>query len=328
MTNIEWTDSTWNPVIGCQHVAEGCRNCYAEKMSKRLAAMGQSDYAGILDDKGRFNGRDANRSQDGSNPLTTVTAKHGYGAIATGLIPASYGEREGQEPRVHPPRDPGPTVVGTNKHAQVVVYVAKHYGGMVGTGVDEPLPTTTTRGCQNQIVAASMVKLRGTSADGQPIDQPGPTTSAQGQHEAVCMFYGMKYYRTAKGGQGLADPAHTSTGKDRLALNGAVLARPDEAMFEDGIRQVRAFIAKYLGDQNLTEKERLGIVTIDGEEWQIVFIGMRMLTPRELARCQGFPDDYILTGTKTNQVARIGNSVCPPVVKAVVSANYTEPAHA
>jgi len=51
---------------------------------------------------------------------------------------------------------------------------------------------------------------------------------------------------------------------------------------------------------------------------------MRMLTPRELARCQGFPDSYILTGTKTSQVARIGNSVCPPVVEAIVRATYTE----
>jgi DNA (cytosine-5)-methyltransferase 1 len=53
--------------------------------------------------------------------------------------------------------------------------------------------------------------------------------------------------------------------------------------------------------------------------------GMRMLTPRELARCQGFPDDYVLTGTKTNQVERIGNSVCPPVVEALVRANYGRP---
>ena len=50
----------------------------------------------------------------------------------------------------------------------------------------------------------------------------------------------------------------------------------------------------------------------------------RLRAPRELARCQGFPDDYILTGNKTSQVARIGNSVCPQVAEALVRANYAE----
>jgi DNA (cytosine-5)-methyltransferase 1 len=48
---------------------------------------------------------------------------------------------------------------------------------------------------------------------------------------------------------------------------------------------------------------------------------MRMLTPRELARGQGFDDGYVLTGTKTSQVARIGNSVPPALAEAIVRAN-------
>jgi len=47
-----------------------------------------------------------------------------------------------------------------------------------------------------------------------------------------------------------------------------------------------------------------------------------MLTPRELAWAQGFPDSYILTGSKSNQVAKIGNSVCPAVAAAIVAANF------
>jgi site-specific DNA-cytosine methylase len=46
------------------------------------------------------------------------------------------------------------------------------------------------------------------------------------------------------------------------------------------------------------------------------------LDPAELARAQGFPDDYILTGTKAQQIARIGNSVCPPVIQKIVEANF------
>lgn len=43
-TKIEWTEATWNPVTGCTKVSEGCRNCYAEKMAKRLQAMGVKRY--------------------------------------------------------------------------------------------------------------------------------------------------------------------------------------------------------------------------------------------------------------------------------------------
>ena len=43
-TSIEWTTSTWNPVTGCTKVSAGCRNCYAERMSRRLQAMGQPNY--------------------------------------------------------------------------------------------------------------------------------------------------------------------------------------------------------------------------------------------------------------------------------------------
>jgi DNA (cytosine-5)-methyltransferase 1 len=73
----------------------------------------------------------------------------------------------------------------------------------------------------------------------------------------------------------------------------------------------------------------MGLVTIHGQVYQIVDIGMRMLTPRELYRAQGFPDSYDITSgpngkplTKTQQVSMCGNSVCPHVAEAIVRANY------
>lgn len=59
-----------------------------------------------------------------------------------------------------------------------------------------------------------------------------------------------------------------------------------------------------------------------GEPYALTDIGMRMLQPRELASAQGFRSDYALTGTKTQQVARIGNSVCPQVAAAIVAALF------
>lgn len=47
-TKIEWTDATWNPVVGCSRVSEGCRHCYAERMAGRLASMGHKQYQSVI----------------------------------------------------------------------------------------------------------------------------------------------------------------------------------------------------------------------------------------------------------------------------------------
>jgi len=49
ISKIEWTESTWNPVTGCTKISAGCKNCYAERMSKRLKLMGQPNYANGFD---------------------------------------------------------------------------------------------------------------------------------------------------------------------------------------------------------------------------------------------------------------------------------------
>lgn len=54
-STIEWTETTWNPVVGCTKVSEGCRNCYAERMAKRLAAMAEGAV-----ERGEDPGRKAN----------------------------------------------------------------------------------------------------------------------------------------------------------------------------------------------------------------------------------------------------------------------------
>jgi len=75
----------------------------------------------------------------------------------------------------------------------------------------------------------------------------------------------------------------------------------------------------------------IGLVTVKGEPYQIVDIGMRMITPRELYSAQGFPTDYIIehdytgkTYPKSKQVARCGNAVPPPFATSLVKANWPE----
>jgi DNA (cytosine-5)-methyltransferase 1 len=81
---------------------------------------------------------------------------------------------------------------------------------------------------------------------------------------------------------------------------------------------------------SITTKDRMALVTvvIRGTPYVIVDIGLRMLTPRELYRAQGFPDNYIIdTGhdgrkfTKSEQVHMCGNSVSPPPMAAIARAN-------
>ena len=52
-TQIEWTDTTWNPVVGCSLASAGCKNCYAMIMARRLEAMGVDKYVGLTQKKGK-----------------------------------------------------------------------------------------------------------------------------------------------------------------------------------------------------------------------------------------------------------------------------------
>lgn len=104
---------------------------------------------------------------------------------------------------------------------------------------------------------------------------------------------------------------------------------------------VTALLIKYYGQgegqslreplHTITAKDRFGLVIVRGETYQIIDIGLRMLTPRELFRAQGFPEDYIIDRDadgkhypKSAQVARCGNAVPPPFAEALVRANLPE----
>lgn len=107
--------------------------------------------------------------------------------------------------------------------------------------------------------------------------------------------------------------------------------------------EVRCFLMQYNGtDQDpqlsmplhtVTTKARFGLVTVTiaGQEYAVVDIGMRMLAPHELFRAQGFGPDYLTNTlvngkplTKEAQIRLVGNSVCPPVAEALVRAQFQE----
>lgn len=211
--------------------------------------------------------------------------------------------------------EPARTVTGSRDANGVVVpLIAKHYGGVTGHGVDRPIGTVTAVD-HHSLVDAFLTKYHGE----RPGDRDGRCSSP-------------------------AEPVKTLDTSNRYGVVAATLmtntsghAAPTITAGTTGnghIAEVRAFLVKYYksGGQDadcrnpmhtLTAKARMGLVTVGGEEFQITDIGLRMLEPRELLRAQfgRFADEYILHGTKADQVAAIGNSVCPELAEAIVRAN-------
>ncbi len=167
---------------------------------------------------------------------------------------------------------------------------------------------------------ACIVILRGTSTS-SAIDTPVHTISAQGQHHAVAFACLVKYYGNERGGVSLSAPMHTVTCKDRMGLAYALVSGRDRSS------EVREFLRKH----RAIGKGEDAAVMVGGTLHRIADIRLRMLTPRELFRAQGFPESYVIDRDtdgrpvpKTTQVRVCGNAVPPGLLAALVRANRPE----
>lgn len=172
--------------------------------------------------------------------------------------------------------------------------LSKFYGGVVGAEMSQPLPTVTSID-HNAVQMAHMVKLKGTNLGG-PVSEPVQTITAGGGHFGVVSTV----------------VAPVSPGADLKNWP-----------------KILELLNTYCG-YDLKENEVI-LFQIAGSLYYLADIGLRMLTPRELYRANGFPDDYIIdrdyTGKeygKAKQVARCGNAVPPPFATALVRANLPE----
>ncbi|WP_420104133.1 DNA cytosine methyltransferase [Bosea sp. (in: a-proteobacteria)] len=291
----------------------------------------------------------ASIGSDADEPVGTVTAGGGgKTALVAAHLQAYYGEGAGGADRSAAAEDPVRTVVTENRHAVVAAFMAQHntehVGVKPGRPVDEPVATITASGGQAALTAAFLAQ-HNTGVVGHPLDKPVSTLTAGGAFGAPqqalveASFLSHHYTSNTRGGAGdPRDPLKTVTAGGWHAA------------------EVRAFLMKYYGPaigqdaqdplHTATAKARFGLVTVEigGEPYVIADIGMRMLSPRELFRAQGFPDSYIIDRglkvevregwgeddgpaepiaiTKTAQVRMCGNSVCPPLAQALVAANF------
>lgn len=268
------------------------------------------------------------RPSDIREPIPTITGKHGYGVVEPYMIPIGYGERAGQAPRIHDVKNPLPTIVGGGKH-----YLCEPYMVQIGqTGftadrskdVREPLTTIVSKN-EHCLISPTLIQYHSETAQGevrgQTIEDPIMTVDGSNRYGLVATFLS-KFYKSGIG-QDEREPLHTITTS------------------AGHFGEVRAFLVKYYGQgtgqdikeplDTVTSRDRFGLVTIEGIDYQIVDIGLRMLEPKELYGCQGFPDDYIIdhdytgkTYPRSEQVRRCGNAVCPPIPAALVKANLPE----
>lgn len=191
-------------------------------------------------------------------------------------------------------QDPLHTVTTKDREGVTLASLAKYYGGVVGAAASDPLPTVTAVD-HNALQTAHLIKMKGTNLGG-PATEPVQTITAGGGHHGVVTTEVME------------------------AVPGADLKNWPK---------IRAILNEYCG-YHLQDNEVI-LFLIGGAWYFMADIGLRMLTPRELYRANGFPDDYIIerdhTGKeygKTKQVARCGNAVPPPFATALVRSNLPE----
>lgn len=306
------------------------------------------------------------RGQGIDEPFKTVTAaRDGHGLIQPFIQHIQHSSKENG---TMPANEPLRTITATPKGggmALACAYMAQHNNTSADSrAVDAPVSTVTNTGSQQAVVAAHVTKFRN-GATGQDMETPlatitsgGKMTRPGGANPLGVVAVHLDRQFGASNGADAKEPVGTTTagGDGKTALctshliklrgtskHGQPVTEPAPTVTAGGTHtgEVRAFLMKYYGsggqDQSckdplgtITSKERFGLVTIKGEQYEIVDIGMRMLSPRELYAANGFPADYKIGDdperdgfkfSKSQMVAKCGNAVPPPMSHALARAN-------
>jgi DNA (cytosine-5)-methyltransferase 1 len=281
----------------------------------------------------------APRCMSVDQPLGTVVAGSIKHAVVAPVL--TYAQQGGASRSVEKPAH---TVTASSKDQNGVfcAYMAQHnsdsrrIGGVnPGRSANAPLSAITQTGSHQQLVSAYVARDFGTST-GHGMDQPCGTVMPEGQGKTRLITpYMQAYYGTGEGAA-YDTPMRTATCNDRHAHVEATLDVPP---FTEAQAARARQVADFLRSFGLWDEREFVTLEIDGVTFVVVDIGMRMLTPRELYTAQGFPTDYQIDGyydrsqighnggpvwvpfSKDVQVSCVGNSVCPPVARALAAAN-------
>lgn len=300
------------------------------------------------------------KPQDIKEPMPTITGKHGFGVIEPILAPVidkTYGGNyQGSGSNVSEPIDTI-TTVDHNRLVEAILtpYMGTNTTNHPGGNCKNPIHTITT-GNQQCLISPTLIQYHSETTRkgvrGQTIKAPILTVDGSNRYGLVQSF--LKQITDEKEKKIPTAKDSLKTDSDDLLQTSCLIQMnnhcdgknikdpiPTITAGDGHFGEVRAFLVKYYGQgtgqsvkdplDTVTSRDRFGLVTIKGVDYQIVDIGLRMLEPRELYGCQGFPDDYIIdhdytgkTYPRSEQVRRCGNAVCPPIPAALVKANLPE----
>lgn len=309
-------------------------------------------------------GYEAFRGQSVQEPLQTITRKNGYGIVVPGYAPWTVTNTTNStgHPAAEP-LDTVRTGGGGGQMLVTPVMTAIGQTGFSNDRSYPVIKTLVTK-AEQCLMMPSLIQYHAEQFEyvrGQALESPLMTVDGSNRH-GLTAAYMAKYYGNDTHGQDIADPLHTVTAKDREGLvmahiaefkgqdKGQSLRNPLRTITtsagEFGI--VKSRIEKYTPGKPLgywpqvrellnthcgysIADDEVILFCIGGAWFYISDIGLRMLAPKELYAAQGFPPDYVIdrdyTGkpySKTQQVARCGNAVCPPMAEAVAKANLPE----
>lgn len=300
------------------------------------------------------------KPQDIKEPMPTITGKHGFGVIepilATVIDKTYGGNYQGSGSNVSEPIDTI-TTVDHNRLVEAILtpYMGTNTTNHPGGNCKNPIHTITT-GNQQCLISPTLIQYHSETTRkgvrGQTIKAPILTVDDSNRYGLVQSF--LKQITDEKKKKIPTAKDSLKTDSDGLLQTSCLIQMnnhcdgknikgqiPTNTAGDGHFEEVRAFLVKYYGQgtgqsvkdplDTVTSRDRFGLVTIKGVDYQIVDIGLRMLEPRELYGCQGFPDDYIIdhdytgkTYPRSEQVRRCGNAVCPPIPAALVKANLPE----
>ena len=315
----------------------------------------------VLNHAGEF------RGQLPAEPLQTITAKHGYGVAYPVIAPLTMHNNENATGTKI--TEPVNTITssGAGGHQMVIhptlTAIGQTGGGERGRKITEPTHTQVSK-AEECVVAPALIQYHTEQTErvrGQGVADPLMTIDASNRYGLAAASL-VKYYGSDQHGQNIQDPLHTVTAKDREGLTTAHLVKmkgtnlrgpatePVQTITAGGghhgvvttqitraepgadLRhwpEIRELLNTYCGYD--LGPEDVILFQIGGAWYFMADIGLRMLTPRELYRANGFPDDYKIerdytgqTYGKSKQVARCGNAVPPPFATALVRANLPE----
>ena len=272
---------------------------------------------------GQTGGGDRCRSM--KEPTHTQVSKAEECVVCPTMI--QYHTEQTESVRGQAVTDPIMTIDASNRYGIAAATLTKYYGAdQHGQTVRDPLHTITAKDREG-VTVASLSEFHGTSV-GTSLRKPLCTVLSK-DHQAVQTAHMVKLKGTNLGGA-VTDPVQTITAGG--GHHGVVTTEIVKAEAGADLRnwpKIRAALNEFCGYR--LEDNEVILFLIGGSWYFMADIGLRMLTPRELYRANGFPDDYQIERDymghvygKTKQVARCGNAVPPPFATALVRANLPE----